>query len=260
MAAKKLKKTLVINNLHAKSDDEEILKGLNLKIKPGEIHAIMGPNGSGKSTLCNAVMGHPNVKITKGEVLLNKKDLLKLSPDKRAAEGLFLGFQYPREVAGVTFGNFMRIAVNTVNKAQNKEYKPVGPAEYYPLFQKEIENMKMHKKFAGRCLNEGFSGGEKKRAEIVQMILLKPAIAMLDEIDSGLDIDGLKLVASGIKKAHQENGTGILLITHYARILKFIKPDFVHVMSDGKIVESGDYRLANQLEKKGYSKFISNHA
>lgn len=257
MAEKKVKKqTLIISDLQIKVEGQKILDGVDLKIKTGEIHVIMGPNGSGKSTLCNTIMGHPNMKPSKGKITFGGQDILKMSPDKRAHAGLFLGFQYPREIAGVTFGNFVRIATNTIGRARDKKYEPVTPSKFYPDFQKEIENLKLNKKFVGRCLNEGFSGGEKKRAEIVQMSLLKPSIAMLDEIDSGLDVDGLKLVAEGIERVHKELGTGILLITHYARILQFVKPDFVHVMIDGKIVKSGTAKLATKIEKEGYKKYL----
>ena len=258
MATKKVKKhVLKIKNLHVSTEGQKILDGVDLTIKSGEIHVMMGPNGSGKSTLCNAIMGHPHYKIENGSATFDDNNILTLSPDKRAHLGLFLGFQYPREITGVTFGNFMRIAVNTVNKTRDKKYEPIAPAKFYPIFQHQIESLKMNKKFVGRCLNEGFSGGEKKRAEVVQMSLLKPSFAMLDEIDSGLDIDGLKLVAEAIRKVHKEIGTGILLITHYARILKYLKPDFIHVMVSGKIVESGTARIATQIEKEGYKNFIA---
>lgn len=251
---------LKIKNLHASVNDQEILKGVNLTIKSGEIHAIMGPNGSGKSTLCYALMGHPNYEITDGEVTFNGEDVLELSPDKRAHLGLFLGFQYPREVPGVTFGNFMRHSVNAIAKANNPEEKPVGPAQFYPTMQKEVEAVKMDKKFIARSLNEGFSGGEKKRAEIIQMNVLKPKIAMLDEIDSGLDIDALKWVAAGIQRAHDEHDMGILLITHYQRILDYLTPHHIHIMSDGKIVKSGDRELAGVLEREGYEQFAKTKA
>lgn len=248
---------LEIKNLHVTVEDQGILKGVDLTVKSGEIHAIMGPNGSGKSTLCYALMGHPNYEIIDGSVTFNGEDILELSPDKRAHLGLFLGFQYPREVPGVTFGNFMRHAVNAVAKAGDPEAKPVPPGQFYPVMQKEVEAVKMDKKFIGRSLNEGFSGGEKKRAEIIQMNVLKPKIAMLDEIDSGLDIDALKVVAEGIKRAHEELGMGILLITHYQRILEHLTPHHIHIMSAGKIVKSGDRELAHILEREGYEQFVT---
>lgn len=244
--------SLKIKNLKAKVEDKEILKGVDLEIKPGEIHVIMGQNGSGKSTLCNVIMGHPFYEATGGEVTFNEQDVLSLSPDKRAQAGLFLAFQYPREVTGVTFGNFMRIAVNAVNKIREPGKKPYSPGEFYKIAAQELDAVKLNKTFIGRNLNEGFSGGEKKRAEIVQMAVLKPKFAMLDEIDSGLDIDALKAVSEGIKKVHAETGMGLLIITHYQRILNYVKPDFVHIMSDGVIIKSGGMELVEALEKGGY--------
>ena len=249
--------TLEIKNLHVAVKGKEIIKGIDLTINSGEMHIIMGPNGSGKSTLCYALMGHPKYEITEGEVLLDGENILKLSPDKRAHLGLFLGFQYPREVPGVTFGNFLRTAVNTIGKSRSQDYKQVGPAAFYKVMQENIEGVKMNKSFIGRSLNEGFSGGEKKRAEIVQMSVLKPKFALLDEIDSGLDIDALKLTAKGIQKSFEDEGMGMLLITHYQRILNHLKPNFVHIMVDGKIVKSGDHKLAEELEAKGYEKFVT---
>jgi Fe-S cluster assembly ATP-binding protein len=243
---------LEIKNLYVSASGKEILKGLNLVIKSGEMHVIMGPNGSGKSTLCFALMGHPRYKITKGDVFLNGKNILKMSTDKRAKLGLFLGFQYPHEIPGITFGNFLRIASNNLKIANKSSEKPMSPMEFYPVLQKEFENLKMDKSFIGRGLNEGFSGGEKKRAEIAQMSVLKPKMAILDEIDSGLDIDGLRTVANGIGTIFRKQKPGMLLITHYQRILDFLKPDFVHVMGDGKILESGGPKLAKKLEKSGY--------
>jgi Fe-S cluster assembly ATP-binding protein len=249
---------LEIKNLHVKVEGKEILKGVNLVIKSGEMHIIMGPNGSGKSTLCYALMGHPNYEVTEGVALFNGENILELPADKRAHLGLFLGFQYPREVTGVTFGNFLRIASNAVKKAQNSTEKPIGPLQFYPIAQKEIEAVKMDKSFIGRSLNEGFSGGEKKRAEIVQMAVLKPKMAMLDEIDSGLDIDALKTVAEGIQMNFEKLQPGMLIITHYQRILDYLKPHYVHVMSEGRIVKSGGPELAKQLESGGYAPLINN--
>jgi Fe-S cluster assembly ATP-binding protein len=250
------KPTLKIENLHVQVEGKRILKGVDLVINYGEIHAIMGPNGSGKSSLCNTLMGHPNYKITRGKVTFNGKNLLKLSVDERAKMGLFLGFQYPREVPGVTFGNFMRIAVNTIGKAHSSTYQPIAPAPFYKVMQEALDDVKMPTAFIGRSLNDGFSGGEKKRAEIVQMSLLKPKMALLDEIDSGLDIDALKTVSAGIKKVFGETEMGLLLVTHYQRILSYLKPDHVHIMADGKIVKSGGASLAKKLEKEGYSNYI----
>lgn len=251
--------TLIIKNLQVSVEGKQILKSVNLTIKSGEIHIIMGPNGSGKSTLCNALMGHPNYEITAGEVTFNGEDVLKLSPDKRAHLGIFLGFQYPREVTGVTFGNFLRIASNAVNKARDPDSKPAGPVPFYNVMSAELKNLKMDKSFIGRNLNDGFSGGEKKRAEILQMSVLKPKIAMLDEIDSGLDIDGLKIVAEGIQSVFEKQKMGILLITHYQRILNYLTPNFVHLMFDGRIIKSGGVELAHQLEKEGYENIIASY-
>lgn len=231
---------------------KEILKDFSLTVKPGETHAIMGPNGSGKSTLCYALMGHPRYKITAGSAHFNGEDILALSTDGRAKLGIFLGFQYPREVAGITFGNFLRQAVN-LRKPEGD--KPYGAAEYFKVAQGLLEKIQMDKKFIGRGVNEGFSGGEKKRAEIVQMAALKPALALLDEIDSGLDIDALKAVAEGISSVKEETGMGLLLITHYQRLLHYLKADHVHVMVEGRIVKSGGMEIVEELEKEGYKKY-----
>ncbi len=247
---------LQIDGLKVAIGKKDIIKGLNLKIKSGEMHIIMGPNGSGKSTLLNALMGHPGYVVTAGKVLLDGKDILGLTPDKRAKMGLFLAFQYPREIQGVTFGNFLRLAANAVGKAKDKNSKPYGPMDFYPVIKGRLEAMKLDSNFIGRGLNEGFSGGEKKRAEIVQMGILKPRFAMLDEIDSGLDIDALKVAAKGIQDVFKTDKPGMLIITHYERILKHLTPDFIHVMADGKIVKSGGVELAKRLEKEGYDKFI----
>jgi Fe-S cluster assembly ATP-binding protein len=250
--------TLEIKNLHVEVEGQEIIKGLNLTIKAGEIHIIMGPNGSGKSTLCYAIMGHPRYHISKGDVRWNGQSILDMEVDKRAKLGLFLGFQYPREVAGITFGNFLRIANNALKKAQSPQEKPLGPVQFLPIVKESMQLVKMDPKFIGRAVNEGFSGGEKKRAEIVQMATLKPQIAMLDEIDSGLDIDALKIVAAGIQAVFERNSMGVLLITHYQRILNYLTPHFVHIMVNGKIIKSGGHDLAVELEKEGYSNLINN--
>ena len=247
---------LNITGLHVEVDGKEIIKGLDLRLKTGEMHIIMGPNGSGKSTLLNALMGHPGYRVSKGKVTIGDENILKLGVDKRAHKGLFLAFQYPREIPGVVFGNFVRLAKNSVEKVRNPKEKPVGPLEFYPIIQGELEKMKLDRNFIGRSLNEGFSGGEKKRAELVQMSILKPKFALLDEIDSGLDIDALKVAAKGIQSIFDENKMAMLIITHYERILNYLKPDFIHVMSDGKIIKSGDKRLAKELEKNGYEKII----
>lgn len=250
--------SLEIIDLHVETDGQQIIKGLNLKIRSGEMHVIMGPNGSGKSTLCQSVMGHPRYRITKGDVLLNGKSIRKMTPDKRAILGLFLGFQYPTEIGGLTFGNFLRTASNSLSKGRNKSFKGTGPLEFYKILEKEAKPLKYDPKMISRNLNEGFSGGEKKRAEVLQLAVLKPKIAMMDEIDSGLDIDALKIVAQGINTAFKKNNMGLLLITHYQRILNHIKPNFVHVMANGRIVKSGGRELALRLEKEGYAKSISN--
>lgn len=250
------KEKLEIKGLYVAADNREIVKGFDLTIKTGELHIIMGPNGSGKSTLLNAIMGHPGLKVTKGKVLLNGEDVLKLGVDKRAQKGLFLAFQYPREIPGVLFGNFVRLAKNNLIKANKEKERPYGPLEFYEVMQQNLEEMKMDRAFIGRSLNEGFSGGEKKRAEILQMGILKPKFAMLDEIDSGLDVDALKVAAGGIKKFFDEGKSALLIITHYERILKFLKPDYVHIMADGRLVKSGGSELYKQVEKHGYEKFI----
>lgn len=243
---------LKIENLTVEVDGKIILDGFNLDVKPGETHAIMGPNGSGKSTLCYALMGHPRYKITDGKVNFLGKDLLKMSTDERARLGIFLGFQYPREVAGITFGNFLRQASNLRAKTENPDAKQTGAGEYFKIAGELLEKVNLEKSFIGRGVNEGFSGGEKKRAEIVQMAALKPRLAVLDEIDSGLDIDSLKTTAKAIQEILKETGMGLILITHYQRLLHHLKADHVHVMRGGKLVKSGGMNLVEQLEKEGY--------
>ncbi len=251
----KKKDTLEISNLHANIGDLKILNGINLTIKSGEIHAIMGPNGSGKSTLCNVLMGHPKYEVTKGSAKFNGKEILDLEPNERAHLGLFLGFQHPLEISGVSTGTFLRLAKNLSLKA-NGETKQISPMEFMPILKQTMGLLKMDEKFITHSVNEGFSGGEKKRAEIVQMAILEPKIAMLDEIDSGLDIDALKIVAEGINETLKKTGLGVLLITHYQRLLNYITPDFVHVMAKGKIIKSGDKKLAKELEKNGYEEIL----
>jgi Fe-S cluster assembly ATP-binding protein len=246
------KNVLKIEGLRVEVGGKKILKDFSLTVKPGETHAIMGPNGSGKSTLCYALMGHPRYKVTGGSAQFNGKDILALSTDERARLGIFLGFQYPREVAGITFGNFLRQAVNLRKPKDEKAY---GAAEYFKVAQTLLEKIQMDKKFIGRGVNEGFSGGEKKRAEIVQMAALRPALALLDEIDSGLDIDALKAVAEGISDIKAETGMGLILITHYQRLLHYLKADHVHVMMEGRIVKSGGMEIVEELEKEGYKKY-----
>ncbi|MEK7672438.1 MAG: Fe-S cluster assembly ATPase SufC [Patescibacteria group bacterium] len=245
---------LEIKNLHASVNGIEILKGINLTIRSGEIHAIMGQNGSGKSTLCNVLMGHPKYEVTKGSVKLNDQEILELAPDQRAHLGLFLGFQHPLEVAGVTMGNFLRLSKNAILKSKNEA--SIAPLDFMKLLKGKIADLKMDEKFAGRYVNEGFSGGEKKRAEIIQMAILEPKFALLDEIDSGLDIDALKIVAKGINETFAKQKMGVLLITHYQRLLNYITPDFIHIMNGGKIIKSGDKSLALKLEETGYEQFI----
>jgi len=242
---------LVIKNLHVGIEDTEILKGLNLTVHPGEIHAIMGPNGTGKSTLAYALMGHPNYEITEGEVYFKSENILDLEPDERSHLGLFLAFQYPIAIPGVTVANFLRTAINARRKALNPEDKGMPIPEFRKMLKERMDMLKMDHSFAGRYLNDGFSGGEKKRAEILQMATLQPDIAILDETDSGLDIDALRIVSEGVN-ALRGPDFGAVVITHYQRILNYIQPDFVHIMLDGRIVESGGPELALQLEEQGY--------
>jgi Fe-S cluster assembly ATP-binding protein len=242
---------LLINNLHVSIDNKEILKGVDLTVKQGEIHAIMGPNGTGKSTLAYTLMGHPSYQITQGEIWLNGKNLLGIAADERSRRGLFLAFQYPVSIPGVTVANFLRSAVNARRRAGNSEDKGMPILEFRKMLKEKMELLKMDPAFAGRYLNDGFSGGEKKRAEILQMATLKPEIAILDETDSGLDIDALRIVAEGVN-ALSGPELGVLVITHYQRLLNYIKPQFVHIMLGGRIVESGGADLALQLEENGY--------
>ncbi|OQY31399.1 MAG: Fe-S cluster assembly ATPase SufC [Anaerolineaceae bacterium 4572_5.1] len=242
---------LVIKNLHVSIEDNEILKGLDLTIKQGEIHAIMGPNGTGKSTLAYALMGHPSYKVTGGEISLNGQDILEMATDERSRMGLFLAFQYPVSIPGVTVANFLRTALNARRRAKNPDDKGVSILEFRKMLKEKMDSLKMDHAFAGRYLNDGFSGGEKKRAEILQMATLKPSIAVLDETDSGLDIDALRIVSEGVN-ALAGDDLGVLVITHYQRLLNYIKPQFVHIMFDGRIVESGGPELALHLEEHGY--------
>ena len=227
--------------------DKPIVKGLNLTIKTGEVHAIMGPNGTGKSTLSKAIAGHPDYQITSGDVLLDGKSILEMEPDERARAGLFLAFQYPSEIPGVSIANFLRAAVQA-RMAEGEELDATG---YYKRLYGKMDLLKIDRKFTSRSVNEGFSGGEKKRCEILQMAMLEPKFSLMDETDSGLDIDALKIVAEGVN-AMRGGDLGVLLITHYQRLLDYIVPDFVHVMYDGRIVKSGDKSLALELEAKGY--------
>ena len=242
---------LVIKNLHVSIDGKEILKGVDLTVKQGEIHALMGPNGTGKSTLAYALMGHPSYEVTEGEVQFKGQNILELEPDQRSHLGVFLAFQYPTAIPGVTVANFMRTALNAHQKAHKPESKGISIPEFRKLLKAKMELLKMDHTFAGRYLNEGFSGGEKKRAEILQLATLKPEIAILDETDSGLDIDALRIVSEGVNTLRGPE-LGVLVITHYQRILNYIKPDFVHIMLAGRIVESGGADLALHLEEHGY--------
>lgn len=242
---------LVIKNLHVNIEGKEILKGVDLTVKQGEIHAIMGPNGTGKSTLAYTLMGHPHYEVTGGEAWFKGENILDLEPDERSRLGVFLAFQYPVSIPGVTVANFLRSALNARRRAENPEDKGVPIPEFRKMLKEQMSLLKMDHTFAGRYLNEGFSGGEKKRAEILQMATLKPEIAILDETDSGLDIDALRIVADGVN-ALTNSEMGVLIITHYQRLLNYIKPHFVHIMLDGRIVESGGPDLALHLEEQGY--------
>lgn len=237
----------VIDGLKAQIEGKEILKGINLEIKGGEIHAIMGPNGTGKSTLASALMGHPKYEVTEGSATLNGEDVLEMGVDERARAGMFLAMQYPSEISGVTNSDFLRSAIN----ARREEGNEISLIKFIRQLEKEMKTLEMNPEFAHRYLNEGFSGGEKKRNEILQMKLLDPKIAILDEVDSGLDIDALRIVAGAVNEMRAED-RGFLIITHYQRLLDYITPDFVHVMMQGRIVKSGGPELAHRLEKDGY--------
>jgi Fe-S cluster assembly ATP-binding protein len=243
---------LVIKNLHVNIEDKSILNGVDLRIPQGEVHAIMGPNGTGKSTLANTLLGHPSYKVTEGEVLFKGKNIIDLKTDERSRMGLFLAFQYPVSIPGVTVANFLRTALNSRKRAENPEDKGIAIPEFRKLLKEKMDELKIDSSFAGRYLNEGFSGGEKKRVEVLQMAVLQPEIAILDEIDSGLDIDALRIVSEGVNLLRSTQNLGVLVITHYQRLLNYIKPDVVHVMMDGRIVESGGPELAVSLEEHGY--------
>ena len=240
---------LEIKNLHAGIDGKEILKGLNLQIDKGEVHAIMGPNGSGKSTLAKVLAGHPSYEISAGEVIYEGKNLLELEPDERARAGIFLAFQYPVEVPGVSNSQFLRLAYNEKMKHLGEE--ELDPLEFNDYMKEKAKVVEMDKSFFNRSVNVGFSGGEKKRNEILQMAVLNPTLAVLDETDSGLDIDALRIVAEGVNKLRSADNA-IILVTHYQRLLNYIEPDFVHVLAGGKIVKEGGKELALELEEKGY--------
>ncbi len=242
---------LKIKNLHCQISETPVLRGLNLTINPGEVHAIMGPNGSGKSTLAAAITGNDNYEISSGHIVFNGKDLVDVSPEERAALGIFLSFQYPVEIPGVSVSNFIKLAVNEQRKANGLE--KLSSPELLKKMKKNLELLKMDRGFLSRSINYGFSGGEKKRTEIFQMAMLKPKLSILDETDSGLDIDALKIVANGVNRLRSDKNS-FIVITHYQRLLNYIKPDFVHVLSGGRIVRSGGAELALELEEVGYDK------
>ena len=240
---------LEIKNLHVSVNNNKILKGLNLSINKGEVHAIMGPNGSGKSTLASVIAGREEYEVNKGSIIYSKKKLLKLSADERAVQGIFIAFQYPVEIPGVSTTNFIKTAVNQIRKSKGK--KPLDAVSFLKVMKEKMKIVKINQTLLSRSINEGFSGGEKKRNEIFQMAMLDPKLAILDETDSGLDIDALKIVAKGVNKLKSKDNATII-ITHYQRLLDYIIPDYVHVLINGKIVKSGDKNLAQELEKKGY--------
>ena len=245
---------LKIKNLHAIVEEKEILKGVDLEVNPGEIHAVMGPNGSGKSTLASVLAGNPKFEVTRGSVLFEGKDLLEMEPEDRAREGIFLSFQYPVEIPGVSMVNFMRAAVNEQRKYNNED--PISASDFLKLMRDKRELLGMDSQLVSRSVNEGFSGGEKKKNEIFQMAMLNPRLAILDETDSGLDIDALRVVASGVNKLHTKDDA-VIVITHYQRLLDYIKPDKVHVLYNGKIIKSGGPELAFELENRGYDWLIN---
>jgi Fe-S cluster assembly ATP-binding protein len=245
---------LEIRDLHVRIEELEILKGVDLSIDKGEIHALMGPNGSGKSTLANTLLGHPNYEITQGAIIFAGQDITEAEPHERAKAGLFLAFQYPVSIPGVSIANFLRMAINA------KREEPIGVKEFRGMLERAVELLDVDRSFTSRPLNDGFSGGEKKRAEILQMAMLAPDVAILDETDSGLDIDALRTVAEGVQRLHDEQGLGALIITHYQRILHYIKPQFVHIMLDGRIVLRGGEELVERLEREGYDQIRQEHS
>jgi len=238
---------LVVKDLHVSVDGTPILKGINLEVREGEVNTIMGPNGSGKSTLAYALMGHPKYKIEKGEILINGENIVEMPVDERAKRGLFLSFQYPQEISGVTVSNFLRTALNSLRGGK------ISVMDFKKILEEKLDLLKMDHAFGRRYLNEGFSGGEKKKAEILQLAVLQPKFAILDETDSGTDVDALKIISNGINLVSKAQKMGVLLITHYDRILQYIKTDHVHVLVDGKIVKSGGPELAKHIEKEGYT-------
>jgi Fe-S cluster assembly ATP-binding protein len=248
-----MSKRLSIENLHVSIEGKEILRGVDLTIRQGEIHALMGPNGSGKSTLSYALMGHPRYEVTEGSITLDGQDLLGMEPAERAKAGLFLAFQYPTAIPGVSVANFLRHAVTNVRNPNRKEGEDLIPMrDFRKELREQMDELGVDQEFARRYLNDGFSGGEKKRAEILQLAMLRPAFAILDETDSGLDIDAVRIVSEGVNRVAVRQGTGVLVITHYKRILTYIKPQFVHILFGGRIVENGGPELVERLESQGY--------
>jgi Fe-S cluster assembly ATP-binding protein len=248
----KIQEIITIHNLHAKTANVDILCGVNLSIKPGEVHAIMGPNGSGKSTLSKVIAGHPAYEVTHGNIYFENLNITQMAAEDRARSGIFLAFQYPVEIPGVSNADFLRLAYNS--KRQKMGLHPMDPLTFFDFINEKLNVVSMDPSFLSRNVNEGFSGGEKKRNEILQMAVLEPKIAILDETDSGLDIDALKIVANGINSLKNPNSS-IILITHYQRLLEYVKPDYVHIMKEGKIIQSGDYSLSQKLEAYGYKAF-----
>jgi Fe-S cluster assembly ATP-binding protein len=242
---------LTIKNLHVSVDDTQIIKGLNLSVRRGEVHAIMGPNGTGKSTLAYAIMGHPNYAVTEGDIRLDGKSILDMAADERSRAGLFLAFQYPVSIPGVTVANFLRMALNARRRKAEPQQDDISILDFRKLLKSKMDLLEMDYSFGGRYLNEGFSGGEKKRTEVLQLATLEPAFAILDETDSGLDIDAIRIVSEGVNALKGPN-MGVMVITHYQRILNYIQPDFVHIIFDGRIVESGGQDLSLRLEEEGY--------
>jgi Fe-S cluster assembly ATP-binding protein len=242
---------LTIKNLHVSIEETPIIKGLNLTVREGEVHAIMGPNGTGKSTLAYSVMGHPSYEVTKGDILIDGNSILDMAPDERSRMGVFLAFQYPVAIPGVTVANFLRTALNARRRHADPPQEDISILEFRKLLKSKMDLLEMEYSFGGRYLNEGFSGGEKKRTEVLQLAVLEPSFAILDETDSGLDIDAIRIVSEGVNTLKGPN-MGVMVITHYQRILNYIQPDFVHVMFDGRIVESGGKELSLQLEDEGY--------
>jgi Fe-S cluster assembly ATP-binding protein len=245
---------LEIRNLHAAIDDSEILRGIDLEMSRGQIHAIMGPNGSGKSTLANVLMGHPAYEVTDGQVTFEGADVLELEPDERSRLGLFLAFQYPSAIPGVTVANFLRMAVNAHRRSPEGDENPIRIPEFRKLLQENMEMLKIDRSMSSRYLNDGFSGGEKKRMEMLQMAVLQPRLAILDETDSGLDIDALRIVSDAVNRLAGPE-LGVLVITHYSRLLRYIKPDVIHVLVNGRIVRTGGPELADELERDGYAPY-----